>query len=1170
MTKTNSKTNRTKAGNFDYQGRASGDDLAHSLSLVPSSKMHPDLLGKIGEALQKTYDPSITQSTREEYFQFLEQIKQLPDAIQIGTQLCKDFGSGNLGVYLRGFGLLLVEETVKYKWNFIDSSIKELVKGELEGLFGLFLNENLSMRMKYSRIVARVAIREWPQNWATLTELLVGPSLFACDDRLNSFEMICLIFTDLSDEVFSHFTTLLGNGGMGCFEIEEERRGELVRAISVIAERIIPQVIFTLSQLTKNVDLSKENEATCKVILNLFISSFSYSNAKLFFSDFQFISSSFSLLTNPRSSDSILNLTVELVELICCRNYEVGENTNLLFLLQHLDEIKNFSHKLCSGPPSQRTLFIRVVYFLVEFGVKQICNQRYPLKGADISDFVSFLFSICELDVIQIQAITASFWIALMKHSFWVKHSLLIQSVCSRLLKIVTAFFTLNHPKCFEKSKLFVDNELTASDFEKFYSKTFSLYCELIQCISREFPDEICNFCLPSLLSILETGGEQWDREREQKMETLLLIFENIVKGFTVMKRDEFNWQQSVQYFTFTLNRLCEFSSSQAESIYFQLASITNCLKWIFHFEIEFSFGTLYTKLFHLIYEFQDTNSFYKTRVKEKLFGVLFSLAPHITRQDAITFVQYGLQISNSGYLFPEMNTVLIDFLVTLVIETLSVNQDGSDKREVGELSGKVFELVYGHIRDASQRISLNNLTPYQFMNLIGLYLAVKRFHSAGSKSKQIKFLEGDLQACLELSWNINKLSVLACKIIQKKEKLPIDYVSQCIYSCLPSVFNLTFFLHQLAKHNGDDEFKELYLFSVPYHSKTTKSTISWDSYGRRREISESTLESYFNRFSNWYSQTKKNCYSLIAISMELQELFFSDQSILQSFFSLLSNPDQFDFYFIQCLLEGLIDKFIRTLPKQLNFLLKDQLVFLLGKMTEKCSKEWISIGDNLADDDDGEDDDDEETDFHSIKLKILINCCKKLISTWILLVGRMEVERDFGFELFLTLLTFKSDLLIGKSIDFLLIFIEKLKEKNSGGLIDEKWFDLLMERMIQVACYIEDSHTKQQIFSQIAQFVLESCLDVESFFNWLVSKTCPSNLIIITTGHLKYGQRSTMKGRKEVIRDLLRGCFDIKNIDLEQERTKFKVKNLQEKLVLNKQEVVEQENEYNLSLLFE
>lgn len=78
--------------------------------------------------------------------------------------------------HLRHFGLQLVEEFVKHRWDQLDHAGKDQIKLELftfaAGACKPLLAEQHFIVQKLSVVFAHIAIREWPQRWLDLTDSL--------------------------------------------------------------------------------------------------------------------------------------------------------------------------------------------------------------------------------------------------------------------------------------------------------------------------------------------------------------------------------------------------------------------------------------------------------------------------------------------------------------------------------------------------------------------------------------------------------------------------------------------------------------------------------------------------------------------------------------------------------------------------------------------------------------------------------------------------------------------------------------------------------------------------------------------------------------------------------------------------------------------------------------
>ena len=1133
------------------------------------------MLDQICDALQKTFDPATSHTARVTSQQFLESFKSHPAAIELSLQLCTFSNAGNLSLYLKTYGLLLLEERVKYQWNFIDTDAKNQIKSVLESLFptvALLGAEFAAVRHKYCRIVARTAVREWPQLWPALTQLLMGQVVEGSDQSINA--IVCMIFTDLCEQVFSLEASC---------SIEDERRSELTASIALLAKSLVPVFLRLFWQCSQ---APGQNEYLMKVLLRCFVCCYSCcSPCELFLKEKEFLPSLLAVINAGGSSEVVVNYAVELVEIICSQEYNGHPVavSNLNFLLGELDTISMCLLKFLACAKS-RGAFLTLVVALERLAKDQICHSKFPLKTPHIQRLVKLFVELEQVPAIQVLCITSSFWPLFFRHSFWRGQTNLTHDLGSGLLNAISVFLSGSAKSLYDKSRSFAEGELTAAEFELYFSQVTKNYSDVIGCISAMFPDEICTFSLPAVLEAIssdESKDKEWTPQREKKVEALLFFVQNIVRAFCTNEKSSqataeaeeqdsgAEMRQKIdQYFSFTLNQLCLQTFTDAESIFFQLDAISACLRYIIAKSVAFEYGVLYTKMFHLIYEFQDTNTLYKTKVKERVYSILNTISHNITPQDALMFTQHGLEISKSGYVFPEMNTVLIDFLLNI---NLTILQDNAATKF------PVLELVSCHIVDAASRLELG-ISPKHFLSLVGMYLAAQRYKKpqfttvSSSTTKACKFLEGDLQPCHEISGNVTKLTTLLTRITQRRQTLPPNYLNDCLAAVLPKLLNFVKFMHSLQ--GCDPELEAIqFIFLLPFNAKA--STCLSDQFSLRAQTSDSTLQSFLNRFSNWFDGIRRSTYHLIGISFEFDS-FWSNSLMIDLFLDTFGAVHSFDLLSISNIFDSIFCKFIQKCPTEFLIGALDRFLFsTFLNLSQRCSKEWTRL--EAIDLDDAEEEEE-------IFLKTLRACSRSLVNILGLTVDSLlQRQQSIAayFESFLEMfllslvgtigLNRAGDGILSKNFEVLFKVLSLAKQSSNFNFSQAIWkrYNSLMDAMVSALrlCTKEET-TQNLLFSQMTTFAYEMH-DWIDFFSWIGKETDP----VLVSARSRFQERTAAKSKKEVIRGVLRNFYEMRK-DSAKEMDVFKVKNLSEKLVLLRDEkegeAVEEEGDLSLSNLFE
>jgi len=169
------------------------------------------LCAELVRAVQAQMDPTSPPNVRMEAITHCEDFKeQSPPAlgVQCGLFLSQNYNSnGATGIspssvgIVRHFGLKLVEDIIKLRWNDMNGEEKIYVKNNAmrlmdEGASDI-LSEDLHIKDVIARIVVEIAKREWPQQWPSfLTEL---ENL--CTKGYTQTELVMFVMLRLTEDV---------------------------------------------------------------------------------------------------------------------------------------------------------------------------------------------------------------------------------------------------------------------------------------------------------------------------------------------------------------------------------------------------------------------------------------------------------------------------------------------------------------------------------------------------------------------------------------------------------------------------------------------------------------------------------------------------------------------------------------------------------------------------------------------------------------------------------------------------------------------------------------------------------------------------------------------------------------------------------------------------------
>lgn len=168
-----------------------------------TTTMEPEQVVKLAEELARAVavnlDTFASQATRMEAYMACERFKEMsPLCAQVGLYLAS---GPQFTAYVKHFGLQLMENTVKCKWNQITQQEKVFIKENAMKLLseGVICADPAQGHIKdaLSKIVVEMVKREWPQQWTTLLSELSD----ACGKGTTQTELVLLIFLRLVEDV---------------------------------------------------------------------------------------------------------------------------------------------------------------------------------------------------------------------------------------------------------------------------------------------------------------------------------------------------------------------------------------------------------------------------------------------------------------------------------------------------------------------------------------------------------------------------------------------------------------------------------------------------------------------------------------------------------------------------------------------------------------------------------------------------------------------------------------------------------------------------------------------------------------------------------------------------------------------------------------------------------
>ncbi|EGG15791.1 armadillo-like helical domain-containing protein [Cavenderia fasciculata] len=226
------------------------------------------IINQITSSLSQLHDPRSTQEQRQSSQVFLEELKTRPNAYTFALKLVQ---TPQINDIAKHYGLHVIENLVKNRWNQASDSEKESVKKEiLQIVANISPKEQRFIKEKMVTVIVEIVKRDWPQRWSNLLESLVQISQLGDSQA----ELVLLTFGKLPSEI-------IVEGGSGTTSsaasssLPDQRKKDLMIGINLAVESLFNyfyQVLESRYQLYKQQSQNQPNINIISTLLNCLIS----------------------------------------------------------------------------------------------------------------------------------------------------------------------------------------------------------------------------------------------------------------------------------------------------------------------------------------------------------------------------------------------------------------------------------------------------------------------------------------------------------------------------------------------------------------------------------------------------------------------------------------------------------------------------------------------------------------------------------------------------------------------------------------------------------------------------------------------------------------------------------------------------------------------------------
>jgi len=278
------------------------------------------LAGQLGKAVELTMSPTVPMEERHRAFTQLEEFKESsPYGSQCGLYLV----THSTAPVARHFGLKLLEDIVKARWNSMVAEEKLFIKESLMTLMGSgtghITTEHLFMKDALARVVVELVKREWPQQWPGLLQELDQ----LCRAGETQTELVMFVLLRLVEDV-AVLQTLQ----------QSQRRKEIYSALTANMEHLFT---FLMGLLEKHYRAYREGGSAehCRVataILNTFGALVEWASIQHSMANDKYLIRCLThLLTDPRLQQTAGDC---LLSLVSWRAGKAAERAHLLCLFE--------------------------------------------------------------------------------------------------------------------------------------------------------------------------------------------------------------------------------------------------------------------------------------------------------------------------------------------------------------------------------------------------------------------------------------------------------------------------------------------------------------------------------------------------------------------------------------------------------------------------------------------------------------------------------------------------------------------------------------------------------------------------------------------------------------------------------------------------------------------
>ncbi|RHZ75814.1 hypothetical protein Glove_209g120 [Diversispora epigaea] len=489
--------------------------------------MDPQVINKIIQALEIIHSPFASKNDRNEAQKYCNMIKDECSLIY-GPYLASRNNNLNSDI-VRHFGLLMIEDGIRFHWNDYSKEERERIKQSVISLIqeesdnNLILTEKLYIKEKLAKLFADIAKREWPNNWPGMNLLL--KNLY--DSGPTTQELSLIIFRYLAEEMElrDSLTCIVASSSIlqmkypDNVKVTDSRRKDEITIMQgeqpndegwlIIWIRSLEQFVIGWEQF-KNLETIEFTETTKIIYEKLAIATINTINAHMewIFTETIVNANVITIISNCLLIDchGIKMASIECLWIILTRNFQTPEERALILepiyeqnVIDLLIAVYNKITQLQLQQLQQQleeneyNFLKKFVDVIIEIGEKHICYKNNTIIPKRFPAYLELIYEISKHPSNTIAFNVMKFWQTALRHLTISKGINEQETLPIMLMELFTERLkTLFQPKDIEnKITYYINIDFDSSNDYRIFIQVFRVkFIDIIKLITQMRPTQ--------------------------------------------------------------------------------------------------------------------------------------------------------------------------------------------------------------------------------------------------------------------------------------------------------------------------------------------------------------------------------------------------------------------------------------------------------------------------------------------------------------------------------------------------------------------------------------------------------------------------------------------------------------------------------------------------------